>query len=201
MNSTLKILPCSFEAAKHAVMNYHYSRRMPSGKLFKLGVWENDVFIGAVIFGRGANNHLAKSFGLLQTEAVELVRVALKSHIAPVSKIVAISLKLLKQYNPGLKMCISYADLTNQGHMGTIYQASNWIYLGERKTIKGSYYKINGQIMHGRSVRAKWGSDKNIPYEWEYADQMTKHLYIFCFDKALNEQYRKLHQPYPKKVI
>ena len=173
---------------------------MPSGKLFKLGVWENDEFIGAVIFGRGANNHLSESFNLKQTECCELVRVALKEHKTPVSRIVSISLKLLKKHNPGIKMAISYADLSNQGHMGTIYQASNWLYLGERATSQGSYYIINKKVWHGRSVRARWGSINNVPYKWDYAPQYVKHIYIYCFEEALKERYKSEIKPYPKKV-
>ena len=174
---------------------------MPSGKLVKFGVWEDDIFIGAVVFGRGANNHLASSFGLLQTECCELVRVALKAHKAPVSKIVAISLKELSRSNPGMKLVVSYADFSNQQHLGIIYQASNWIYLGERKTIKGSYYIIAGQLMHGRSVRAKWGSDKNIPYDWEYAEQFMKHIYVMPLNKETRKEFLPQSKPYPKALV
>ena len=31
---------CTHEAAKHAVLRWHYSRAMPSAKLVRIGVWE-----------------------------------------------------------------------------------------------------------------------------------------------------------------
>ena len=46
---------CSYEAAKYAVEHWHYSHSLPIGKLVKIGVWEDDQFIGAVVFGYGAN--------------------------------------------------------------------------------------------------------------------------------------------------
>ena len=68
---------CSHEAAKHAVMRWHYRRAMPKAKLVRIGVWEDERFVGAIIYGLGANRHIARPFGLADTEACELVRVAL----------------------------------------------------------------------------------------------------------------------------
>jgi hypothetical protein len=67
---------CSFDAAKYAVEHWHYSHAMPAGKLAKVGVWEDGSFIGAVVFGRGANSHLGSPYGLSGLQCSELVRVA-----------------------------------------------------------------------------------------------------------------------------
>jgi hypothetical protein len=153
---------------------------MPAGKLLKYGVWENDKFIGAILFGRGANNNAHKSLGVKVTECCELVRVALKNgHKNPTTKIIAIALRLLKKDNKGIRVIFSYADETNQGHKGVIYKAGNWEYLGTRTTNKGAYYYVNGKKMHGRSVRAKWGSHKNVPHSCVEAPPETKHLFIY----------------------
>ena len=106
----LKLDWCSHEAAKYAVMNWHYSKTMPSGKLTKIGVWENCTFIGCVLFGRGASNNIGKPYGLLQTGCCELVRIALKSHISTVTRIVGISIRLIRSQSPGLRLIVSYAD-------------------------------------------------------------------------------------------
>jgi hypothetical protein len=58
-----------------------------------------------------------------------LTRIALTNHKAPVSRIMAITLRKLKKHAKGLKLVVSYADF-NQGHHGGIYQATNWIYVG-----------------------------------------------------------------------
>ena len=68
---------CSYNAAKYAVMNWHYSKTMPVGKLVKIGVWEDCQFIGVVIYGRGANKSLGSQFKINQIQSCELVRVAL----------------------------------------------------------------------------------------------------------------------------
>lgn len=180
----LRLAWCSHEAAKYAVMNWHYSRAMPSGKLIKIGAWENKKFIGCVLFGRGANNNMGKPFGLEQTEICELVRIALSKHQTPVTRIVSIAIRMLKKKCPGLRLIVTYAD-PRQGHEGGIYKGGNWVYLGRSKPWKGSHYIVNGKKMHGRSVRAKWGNEKNIPYEWEYDLEGDKHKYIYPLDKSL----------------
>lgn len=196
---TLKIDWCTHEAAKYACENWHYSKCMPVGKTVKVGAWENDCFIGVVIFSYGANNNASKSFGLTQNQACELTRVALKKHDTPVSKILAIALRFLNKNNPGISIVFSYADKTNQGHHGGIYQANGWLYLGERKTSdKGAYYMINNKKMHGRSARAKYINEKHFPKGWTHCPSETKHLYV----KILNKEYKldKTIVKYPKRA-
>jgi hypothetical protein len=112
---------------------------VPSGKLVRLGVWENKKFIGVIIFGIGANRNMLKPYGLNQDEGCELVRIALKKHKAPVSKIVSLALKMLKS-SQNLKLVVSYAD-PEQGHHGGIYQAGNWIYAGRSGKAIKIFYK------------------------------------------------------------
>ena len=80
-------------------------------------------------FAWGANRHLAGEYKLKMTECAELCRVALDKHATPVSRILAIAIRMLKHEMPGLRLLVSYADL-NRGHLGKIYQASNWMYVG-----------------------------------------------------------------------
>lgn len=123
----LKIDWCSFEAAKYAVLRWHYSKCMPIGKLVKVGIWENKKFIGAVIFGYGNNQYQGNKFGLKQTQICELLRVALTEHRTPVTRIVSIALKMLKQSNHGIRCVVSYAD-PEQGHNGAIITPINKIF-------------------------------------------------------------------------
>ena len=79
----LKIDWCTHQAAKYAVENWHYSKRMPMPPMVRIGAWEDDNYIGCVLYARGANMNIGKPFGLAATEVAELVRVALRSHVAP----------------------------------------------------------------------------------------------------------------------
>ncbi len=64
MKPELKLDHCSHEAASYAVMKWHYSRRMPIGRITKFGVWEGEDFIGAILFARGASPYLGDKYGL-----------------------------------------------------------------------------------------------------------------------------------------
>lgn len=202
---TLKVAPCSHEAARYAVMTWHYSRKMPISKLVRHGVWENDKFIGAVIYGRGANRNMGAPFGLSQTECCELVRVALTTHEAPVSQIVAESVRLLKNSNPGLRLVVSYAD-PEQNHVGGIYQAMNWIYNGQSST--DVQYLHEGKWYHSRMLHPS-GFGTQTPLSRLSKEQQRqlekrtiagKHRYLYPLDKATRRRLLVLSLPYPRAV-
>jgi hypothetical protein len=51
--SNLVVNWATYEAAKYACLNWHYSGTVPVGKLVKVGAWEDGKFIGVVIFSCG----------------------------------------------------------------------------------------------------------------------------------------------------
>lgn len=193
MKPVLKIDWATHEAAKFSVENWHYSESMPAGKLVKVGAWENGKFIGVVLFGRGANNNIGKPYGLQQTAACELVRIALTKHITPVSKIAAIAIRFLKANSPGLRLIISYADPL-QGHHGGIYQAGNWIYCGTSQAQQEVMH--NGKIMHKRTANSLFGTIKGM----KKSPIMWKHKYLMPLDNEMRKQILPLSKPYPKRA-
>jgi hypothetical protein len=184
---------CSHAAAKYAVEHWHYSRAMPVGKLVKIGVWEESKFKGSIIFGRGANNHIGSPYDLTQMEVAELVRVALQQHAAPVSRIVSIAIKMLREVCPGLRLLVSYADPA-QGHIGAIYQAMGWIYTGRSQKQRGLL--IAGAVVHKRSGSSKYGTVSGLPT----SDILWKYKYIQPLDADMKKQCGLLGQPYPKRM-
>jgi hypothetical protein len=177
----LKLDWCSYEAAKYAVEHWHYSKSLPSGKLIKIGVWENSAFIGAVIYSRGANNHLLSPYGLEQTDGCELARVALSRHLTAVTKIISVSLKMLKKANAGLKLVVSFAD-SRQGHEGKIYQAGNWVYAGSVKSSPDFY--VNGRWQHQRNMHSLYGTIKGLKVPRR--DGGYRHRYLMPLDRSLD---------------
>lgn len=212
----LTIAPCSREAAQHAVMNWHYSKRMPSGRLVYRGVWEDSRYLGAVIFGRGANDRMLQPFNLRQGEGCELVRVALRDHQAPVSQIIAAALSSIHEALPGLRLIVSYADPVH-GHHGGIYQAGNWVYLGVGTT--QTRWHFNGVQRHSRTVAALLTSvrgtsnarlDGEQTLTWlrrvydPAARKVTvpaKHRYVMPLDRQMRRLVQKQAQPYPRAAV
>lgn len=194
----LKIDWCSYEAAKFAVEHWHYSKTMPVAKQVDVGVWEGGEYIGAVIFSWGANPNLLKPFGLAMTEGCELVRVALQKHNTPVSRIVAIAIKMLRQQSPGLRLIVSYAD-TRMGHLGSIYQAGNWVYTG--MTSPKTDFQLGSMILQRRSYTGRnfGGGRRRPPPGARKVESPPKHRYLYPLDKAMRRQIEPLRQPYPKR--
>ena len=193
----LKLDWCSYDAAKYAVRHWHYSRSLPCSKTARLGVWEDDKFIGAVVFAWGANRHLAGEYKLKMTECAELCRVALAKHSTPVSRILSIAVKMLKREMPGIRLIVSYADL-NHGHFGKIYQASNWVFVGETGNEAGIV--LNGKLTHRRTINSKYGTS-TIEWLHEHVDSCARRVegkpkfkYLLPLDDEIAERVRMLAQ-------
>lgn len=187
---------CSQQAAEWAVMRWHYSKRMPKGKLARIGVWENGAFIGAVLYGNGANTHLLKQYGLRSTQGAELVRVALKRHDVQVSRVVAISIRMIRKAFPSLRLVVSFAD-PEQGHAGGIYQAGNWIYTG--RTNEADEYIYRGKRWHGRAFRSSHKGMEHHP-EVTIVKGASKHRYLMPLDDDMRSRVACLAKPYPKRA-
>lgn len=144
---------CKYHYVKVACKKWHYSRSVPPTKI-NVGVWENDSFIGVVLFGPGANKNLLRPYGLEIRNGCELIRIALKEHKSFVSEILSKSIKLVKLNYPEIHLVVSYAD-ENQKHLGKIYQATNWIYVGK---VNNSSMLINGKQLHSKTIWTKYGT-------------------------------------------
>jgi len=193
---SLRLDWCSREAAKYAVENWHYSKRMPKFKQVYIGVWEKNDFIGVVIFGLSVTPYLGDVFNLRNTECAELTRIALKEHITPVSRIIKIALKMIQKQSPGLKLIVSYAD-PFQGHNGAIYQAGNWIYMGQSAPMTQYYWR--GQWRNDSSMFRHF---KGYPQEKAKSKSRklpAKYKYLMPLNNDIKEQIEKYRQPYPKR--
>ena len=201
----LRVDWCSHEAAKYAVEKWHYSHSMPTPPIIKIGAWEGNKYIGCVLFSRGANNNLGSPYGLKAIEVCELTRVALAKHSTPVSQIVAVCIRFLKNNSPGVRLIVSFAD-PNQGHIGTIYQAGNWLYSGMANSTP-KYKTKDGKILHNRQVskvgyKPQYGEMRKVPRidECEVIPQLDKYRYLYPLDRAMRKQIAPLAKPYPKRL-
>jgi hypothetical protein len=170
-------------------------------------VWEDDRFIGVVIFSRGPSPYIGDLFGLSQIQVCELTRVALREHATPVTRIVAIALKLLRRSNPGLKLVVSYAD-PERNHRGGIYQGGNWIFIGT--SIPVPYFQIAGKIIHNRTVNVavksiRRGNRMEKIREHFKTDDVVSiahaalFKYVYPLDPSMLPVVERMRKPYPKE--
>ena len=202
---SLRLDWCSHAAALYAVQQWHYSRSLPPPPHNRVGVWEHGRFIGCVLFARGASPDLLKPYGLATTEGCELVRIALTTHQAPVSRIVTIALRFLLTRSPKLRLVVSFADPA-AGHHGGIYQALGWTYLG---MTAGSteYIDATGRRWHNRMISPTghtkvYGHYRRVlrPDQCQRVTCPGKHRYAWAIDPQLAAVLEQRAQPYPKRV-
>jgi ABC-type Fe3+-citrate transport system substrate-binding protein len=193
-----EIIPANNDMINYACKNYHYSMTVPAGRKLAFAIFEENIFTGVIIYSLGASPNISKSFGLKQGEIIELTRVALKTHKNPVSYYLSRTLDKIKNISPSVKMIVSYADIDHQNHVGKIYQATNWIYLGISETHNKDYY-FNGRWAHNRTINSyNEEKRKELKRSLESRASSDKHKYIFCIDKNLKKKYMKLSKEYPK---
>ena len=200
---------CSYEAAKYAMAHWYHYPDMPRGRLVKCGVWEDDAFVGAILFGDGVSKDAFKQYGLTPNEGAELVRVAMRTHACPVTQALAVAIRMLHKANPGLRMLISFAN-PEAGHKGGIYQAGNWIFAGLTST--SEEYVVNGVQVHGRGMRMTrekhrlGGLKTKNTLEWVQraidpnafaVKGAAKLRYLFPLDRAMRKRLEQFAQPFP----
>lgn len=199
MRLRLQVAPCKVSDARAAIMRWHYSRRVPVGRLVCHGVWESDRWAGAIVYGRGATPTLGDPYGLDKLEVCELVRVALApGRTVPTSRALGVSLRMLQRSNPQLRLVVSFADAA-QGHVGTLYQATNWLYFGLTSAAQQFFYK--GRWCHNREISSgafgKGGAVANMA-ALPKRTAPPKHRYLYPLDEQLRTLLAQRAQPYPK---
>lgn len=192
----MRIARANTKAINCACKNFHYSKSVPAVQYGYNVYNDNDEWCGVILYGGGANNNMPKSFGKNAGEVLELVRVALNGKQETTSKAVAMSLKQLHKENPLCEIVVSYAD-HRQKHLGTIYQATNWIYVGKTITSDTQYF-YKGKWTHERTINAQKNKEQ-LKATLPKRENSNKFKYVFCFNKRERKEYLKIALPYPKE--
>ena len=142
----IRIERISNKSARKIIETHHYTHSYPNSTKVSFGIYHKGKLQGCICYGLPAClSHIGK-FNIAKSELMELLRLWTKDNSPKnmESKAISITISILKREMPKLKVLISYAD-PNAGHNGTIYQASNWRYIGTSSTegptvIKGKKY-------------------------------------------------------------
>lgn len=180
----------------------HYLHSMPAAPRRCYGVYLGDALHGAVVFTSGPRQGYRLLAAATPQEVAELARLWL-SDILPrnsESRVLGIVLRSL-QRETAWKLVISYADPA-AGHVGTIYQATGWVYLGE--TEPNSYVRLaDGNVHHPRSVYTRFGSNNvgHLRATGVSAARVPvagKHRYAYVLDPAWRWRLRGATHRYPR---
>lgn len=202
----MRLTVASQKAIQYACIKFHYAKCVPVVGIGFNVYNDNDEWCGVIIYGYGANCHIAMPFNKWQGQVMELVRVALngKQGHGKTSKALSLSLKLLTKYFPAVDIVVSYADL-DQNHNGTLYQSTNWIYTGLTNANSRGAFIVKGKKMHPKSVYSRkwkqsllWLRENIDPNAQEFITK-GKHKYVYPIDKNMRKRLELLSVPYPKK--
>ena len=159
--------------------------------------------LGAITFGAGPANAFRLVEGASPEDCLTLTRLWLSENLPSnsESRVISVCLRYLRKYTT-LKFIITYADPA-QGHVGTIYQASSWLYIGLSEATP-KYDIGDGVARHSRSLAHAFGSH-SLKYlsghglKIKILPQIPKHRYIYFLDQNYRNRLKTPALPYPKK--
>lgn len=208
----MRLTRATLDGIRYACLHFHYAHSVPANPLGYNVYNDADEWCGVILFAMGATPNIGKPYNLPIGGVLELVRVALNGKQEQTSRAVAMSLKQLKKDVPHCRLVVSYADC-DQNHLGTIYQATNWVYTGtENRGGRGAFI-VHGKKMHPKSVHSTKvvidGRSVHCPQTLEAVRKFLdpnatifytqgKRKYLFPLDKSMRMQIAPLSKPYPK---
>ena len=199
----LRVEPVPIRIAKAILVNHHYLHSLPGGTCLAFGVFVGDRLKGALTLGVGPANAHKLVQGATTDDCLTLTRLWLSDELPSnsESRVIGTALRALRRHT-SVKFILSYADPT-QGHLGVIYQASNFIYTGVSAAMP-LYDLGDGVARHSRSLGQIYGThsiryfkDSGVPVH--VMPQTRKHRYIYLLDPGWRSRLRTPVLPYPKK--
>jgi len=197
------VLPINSKECSEWVLKKHYAKRKPRIQ-FAYGIYIDNKLEGVITFGYPATPFVSRGLCGKQHEekVMELNRLVINSGVPKnsASFLVSNSIKLLP---PKYKIIVSYAD-SSVGHIGFIYQATNFSYTG--MTIDMKEWRKKDSNLHSQNVCKEVKlSERKKDNSFEQIMRPKKHRYIlFRGNKKEKLQLKKdlKHKvlPYPKGI-
>ena len=197
------------ELAKKLIKENHYSHAWTPSR-YTLGLFDGENLIGVAVYGFPVGRQTVKSItpNLENKDVLELKRLWLVDEAPKNSEsyFIGKTFDWLRK-NTSIKVLISYSDAT-YNHLGIIYQATNWLYQGNKiATGNGYLHKIHGKLTNPRSVCVVYKTIKTeellkIDPNYERVKIKKKHRYIYILHKKdrkkIIRELKHKPMPYPK---
>ncbi len=199
---SLLVKPIPMAVARELLVLWHYLHSFPGGTQLAFGVFWVLRLMGALTLGAGPAQAHRLVEGACPQDCLVLTRLWLSDELPlySESRVLGIILRALRN-STEVKFLISYADPT-QGHVGYVYQATNWLYTGLSQATP--LYDIgDGQLYHSRTLSQIYGTH-SLKYLREHGvqaklvPQAPKHRYIYFLDPSWKERLKVPVLPYPK---
>jgi hypothetical protein len=191
-----------YKSAMYMIVKHHYLHRVAPCSI-AFGLFLGQDLKGVICYGTPSSHNLRIGIaGKEQSKnVIELTRLWVADDVPRNGESFLIGNTIKKC---GKEIVVSFAEI-QQGHVGTIYQATNWIYTGLSK--ERTDWKVEGLEKHSQTIIDKY-SAKEV--REVYGDRFSlvprprKHRYIYINAKGKRRKellsmllYEQL--PYPKK--
>ena len=184
------------------IVDCHYLHSMPGVVRSCYAVRLGDDQVGACIFTAGARHSHRLLAGARPTDVATLARFWMADDLPPNNESRVLSLILRELRRDGTyKLLVSFADPA-AGHVGVIYQASGWTYLGTTEPER--YFELDGLRIHPRSASSRFGSNSVAHLRRTGLAVVThksppKHRYAYVLDPSWRWRLRGASASYPKR--
>lgn len=197
-----RILPIDYKTAMDVVVEKHYlHRKCPCS--FSFGLFHNGNLMGVVVYGTPSSAPLRSGIAGTQNKdnVLELTRLWIDDSVPKngESFLIGTTLKLVDK-----EIIVSYAQI-DQGHLGVVYQATNWLYTG--LSAKRTNWVVEGMDKHCQTLADKYSAAEIREIygdKFSLQERPRKHRYVYlnCNKyrrKELLLQFRYKVLPYPKR--
>ncbi|MGC8669488.1 MAG: DNA methyltransferase [Chthonomonadales bacterium] len=202
--STLKAIqvhPVMPSVIERLIVKNHYLHSMPAAPRLCFGVYLGGELLGALVFTSGPRHGYRLLAAAKPQQVSVLARVWLSDDLPPnsESRVVGYCLRWIRKHRMW-KLLLSYADPAAH-HLGTIYQAGGWMYLG--RTQPGSAVIVSGKRLHSRTCSNRYGTSSlrrlgAVGISALRAKEPGKHKYVYLLDPQWKWRLRGKALPYPK---
>lgn len=196
------------KTAEKIILEYEWLGDMAVTNKF-YGIFFANFCGGVICINTGGHAaHGEKQFGIVKGELSYFARGACPfwTPKGTASKLLSFALKYEKQR--GAKMAIAYSD-HDAGEYGTVYQATNWNFIGYTKGKDAPQYVKNNKILDSRTWQELYKRDKTIKNRlhsngWvkQYANPKGRYVYILAdepYKSSIFANIKNLIMPYPKR--
>jgi hypothetical protein len=192
--------PVSRDEVQFFAEQWHYSKSAGS-VLWAYGLYDHFKLLGVVAYNMPTREVCAFPFGEEYVDSVAHMGRLICRDESPrnsESRLIAQSLKMLKEDKPNFRAVITYAA-GRQNHLGYVYQATNALYLGTAK--ERSFY-VDQKGNHRSTNKIYF--EEALQRGWTIHHDPPKHRYLYLLgNKTERRESKNLLRvpvlPYPKE--
>jgi len=183
-----QIAPVARPQARAYIEAHHYLRCAPRAPTVALGLWHGPALIGVALIGVSCSE-AARSFPFgpaYKAHVLELTRFHVLDG-TPKNTESWFLARVRRRLDRRLWGLLAFAD-PSAGHVGTLYQASSALYLGQTRA-RRAYRDSAGRSRSDRQGKRTFSAATATACGWTVVPQPPKHRYLFLLGGPLQRHY------------